>query len=60
MNQLPQEVINQATEILDAMEDFVSSYCNQEQVSGQRVWAMISGLAEVKLNEFPDTSIYGE
>jgi len=59
MNHDSMEVLQQqAEEILELIEDSVSFYCNEECVSGEKVWVMIHTLAECKLKEFPDPDLY--
>lgn len=48
------ECIDQAEELLGLMEDTVSYFCEEQMVSGQRVWVMIHALAEHKVSEFPE------
>ena len=44
----------QAGEIMELMEDIVSYYCNENIVSGERVWAMVFALSDYKLSHFPE------
>ena len=43
----------QALEVLELMEDNVEYICDQEQLSGEKVWTMIAALADAKLAHFP-------
>ena len=43
----------QALEVLELMEDNVEYICDQEQLSGEKVWTMIAALADAKLAQFP-------
>ena len=44
----------QAGEIMELMEDIVSYYCNENIVSGERVWSMVFALSDYKLSHFPE------
>jgi|TARA_R110000868_G_scaffold148176_1_gene369901 hypothetical protein len=43
----------QALEVLELMEDNVEYICDQEKMSGEKVWTMIAALADAKLAQFP-------
>ena len=43
----------QALNVLEIIEDSVESICDTEVISGEKVWTMVYGLAEAKLEEFP-------
>ena len=43
----------QALSVLEIIEDSVESICDTEVISGEKVWTMVYGLAEAKLEEFP-------
>ena len=43
----------QALNVLEVIEDAVESICATELISGEKVWTMVYGLAEAKLEEFP-------
>ena len=43
----------QALNVLEVIEDAVESICDSEVISGEKVWTMVYGLAEAKLEEFP-------
>ena len=43
----------QALNVLEIIEDAVESICDTELISGEKVWTMVYGLAEAKLEEFP-------
>ena len=43
----------QATNVMEVIEDAVESICDEHVISGEKVWTMISALADVKLQEFP-------
>ena len=43
----------QALNVLEVIEDSVENICDTEMISGEKVWTMVLGLAEAKLEEFP-------
>ena len=43
----------QALNVMELIEDSVESLCDEHLISGEKVWTMIYGLAEAKLEEFP-------
>ena len=43
----------QATNVMEVIEDAVESICDEHLISGEKVWVMIEGLAEAKLQQFP-------
>ena len=43
----------QALNVLEVIEDAVESICDTEVIPGEKVWTMVYGLAEAKLEEFP-------
>ena len=43
----------QALSVLEIIEDSVENICDTEMISGEKVWKMVYGLAEAKLEEFP-------
>lgn len=43
----------QAIEVMKTIEDSVEYICNDNQLSGEKVWTMIAALADAKLNQFP-------
>ena len=45
---------NQASELLDLIEDTVEHFCQENMCSGQKVYTMLYSLAEAKLDQFPD------
>tara|TARA_B100001964_G_C14214090_1_gene591851 strand:+ start:1482 stop:1682 length:201 start_codon:yes stop_codon:yes gene_type:complete len=48
------ELQQQAEDVLELMEDMVSFYCDEERVSGEKVWVMIQTLSKLKLADFPN------
>ena len=47
-----------ALQVLELIEDTVSYYCDENRVSGEKVWHMINALSETKLGYFPYDSDY--
>ena len=47
------QLYQQAMELLELIEDSVEHYCDENIISGQKVWSMIESMAEAKLDEFP-------
>ena len=43
----------QATLVLEHVEDIVEHICDENRISGEKVWVMINALSEAKLTEFP-------
>ena len=43
----------QAHTVMEVIEDAVESICDEYLISGEKVWVMIEGLAEAKLQQFP-------
>ena len=52
-NNEEQQLKDEAVEVLNMIEDSVEYLCHEFQLSGEKVWTMISALSEVKLKEFP-------
>ena len=50
MTELQQDAIT----VMETIEDAVEHICNTEMLSGEKVWVMISALAETHINQFPD------
>ncbi len=44
----------QAHTVMEVIEDAVQSICDENLISGEKVWVMINGLSEAKLQQFPD------
>ena len=47
-------LVMQSIEVMELIEDSVEYICNENVLSGQKVWTMIYALAEAKLNQFPE------
>ena len=48
------ELQQEATTVMETIEDTVEYICDTEMLSGEKVWVMISALAETHINQFPD------
>ena len=42
-----------AVNLLEVIEDTVQYFCDENKVSGEKVWHKINSLSEVKINDFP-------
>jgi hypothetical protein len=51
MTELQQEAIY----IMETIEDTVEHICDTEMLSGEKVWVMISALADLHINQFPNS-----
>ena len=49
----PQILQQQATLVLEHVEDIVEHICDENTLSGEKVWVMINALSEAKINEYP-------
>ena len=49
----PQILQQQAHLVLEHVEDIVEHICDENTLSGEKVWVMINALSEAKLNEYP-------
>ncbi len=47
------ELQQEATIIMETIEDTVEHICDTEMLSGEKVWVMISALADLHINQFP-------
>ena len=50
----PQILQQQATLVLEHVEDIVEHICDENTISGEKVWVMINALSEAKISEYPD------
>ena len=48
-----EQLVKEATEVMLTLEDCVEHICNENLLSGEKVWVMIGALADAKLKEFP-------
>jgi len=53
-----QEDYKIAIQLLEVIEDTVEYFCDENRVSGEKVWTMINALSETKLGYFPYDSDY--
>ena len=53
MNTTPEQLRDDAVNVLENIEDTVEHICDEYMLSGEKVWVMINALSEAKLNEFP-------
>jgi len=53
MSTTHEELREQAINILEQIEDTVEYICDENLLSGEKVWVMIHALSEAKLEEFP-------
>tara|TARA_R100001463_G_scaffold79406_1_gene133866 strand:- start:743 stop:901 length:159 start_codon:yes stop_codon:yes gene_type:complete len=44
----------EASVIFDVLEDTVSHICNENMLSGEKVWVIIRAVADAQINQFPD------
>ena len=47
-----------AINLLEVIEDTVQYFCDENRVSGEKVWHMINALSETKVCQFPYDSDY--
>ena len=48
-----QQLQNEASEVLEMLEDMVEYVCNEHRISGEKVYFMIHELSRIKLQQFP-------
>ena len=44
----------QAITVMEHVEDIVEHICDENRLSGEKVWVMINALSEAKISEYPD------
>ena len=49
----PQILQQQAHLVLEHVEDIVEHICDENTLSGEKVWVMINALSEAKIAEYP-------
>ena len=49
-----EQLYKEAEKVFESIEDTVSYICDEEKLSGEKVWSMVYAMAEAKLREFPD------
>ena len=52
-NETPEMLQEQAYNVMETVEDIVEHICDENRMSGEKVWVMISALSEAKIAEFP-------
>ena len=52
-NETPEMLQEQAYNVMETVEDIVEHICDENRMSGEKVWVMISALCEAKLAHFP-------
>ena len=50
----PAQLQEQAITIMEHVEDNVEHICDENRLSGEKVWVMINALSEAKIAEYPD------
>ena len=50
----PKILQQQATLVMEHVEDIVEHICDEYKLSGEKVWVMIRALSDYKLNDFPE------
>ena len=63
MNTTPEQLRDDAVNVLENVEDTVEHICDTHFLSGEKVWVMIRALSDYKLAEFsssPDIDLEGE
>ena len=50
---MDRQLQQEATTVLEVVEDAVEHICNEYMLSGEKVWTMIGSLSNYKLSEFP-------
>ena len=43
----------QAITVMEHVEDIVEHICDENRISGEKVWVMINALSEAKISEYP-------
>lgn len=49
-----EKLFNESMEVLELLEDTVAFHCQDQKMSGQKVWNMVAAAAIAKVNEFPN------
>ena len=49
-----EQLYKEAEKVFDTIEDTVSYLCNEDRLSGEKVWSMGYAMADAKLRQFPD------
>ena len=48
-----EQLYKEAEKVFETVEDTVSYLCNEDRLSGEKVWSMVYAMAESKLRQFP-------
>ena len=51
-NEQYEQFYREATKVLEVIEDSVAHICNEEKLSGEKVWHMICAMSTLKCEEF--------
>ncbi len=49
-----EQLYKEAEKVFDTIEDTVSYLCDEDRLSGEKVWSMVYAMADAKLRQFPD------
>ena len=49
-----EQLYREAEKVFETIEDTVSHLCDEDRLSGEKVWAMVYAMSEAKLRQFPD------
>ena len=57
-NEQYEQFYKEATKVLDVIEDSVAHICDENKLSGEKVWHMIGAMSTLKCEEFdtPDAT----
>ena len=50
----PKILQQQAITVMEHVEDIVEHICDENRISGEKVWVMNNALSEAKISEYPD------
>ena len=48
-----EKLYKEAEKVFETIEDTVSHLCDEDRLSGEKVWSMVYAMAESKLRQFP-------
>ena len=51
-NDLPTKLQQEAIEIMELIEDVVEYHCDENYISGEKMWVMVKALADARCREF--------
>ena len=49
-----EQLYKEAEKVFETIEDAVSYLCDEDRLSGEKVWSMVYAMSEAKLRQFPD------